>query len=260
MNIAVSPAELTGSQDTSRKKALGMSSLFIPPLIVLFLAELFTLPFIVGDRGFIPNLTCLFTIAVLGLANGAPLLLYIATVRDRGRTARAFDPSRRKLLMVGLLFAGVVIIEVICANLSYYGLGWLGRIVMMLAVGQNFFVPVFYWRGLRNAALVVAVVIAILVIPYNLLLGQRLLALQDEANHVVAYINQVKEETGVYPSNLYEYRYKNWYLWGFFRIYTPQQYPTMEQPFGVGYCPTAREECSYGYWYTPTYGWNYSDD
>jgi hypothetical protein len=260
MSVAVSPAELTNREDTGRKKALGIGALLVPPLIVAFLAELFTLPFFVADSGLVPNLTCLFATVLLGIVNGVPLLLYSATLRDRGRTARAFDPARRKLFMIGILYAGVIILEVVCANLSYYTLAALGRVGMMLAVGLNFFVLMFYWRGLRNTALVLAFVIAILVIPYNLLLGQRLLALTEEREHVIAYINHIKEETGLYPANLYEYRYKNWYLSGFFRIYTLQQYPTMEQPFGVGYCPTARGECSYGYWYSPAYGWTYSDD
>lgn len=131
---------------------------------------------------------------------------------------------------------------------------------LIFAIGLNIFVLLFYLRGLRTTALVLAVAIAILVIPYNTLLLQRVSALNEERDHVVAYINQVKADTGAYPDDLYGYKYQNWALYDFFRIYTPLRYPTLEEPFGVSYCPVAKAECTFGYWYSPKYGWTYSDD
>lgn len=111
MSVAFSPAEFTVSV---QKKTHSIGSQFISPLIVLMIAEFFTLPFIVADRGFVPNLVVLFFITLLGVVNGAPVILYLAVRRDQQATA----PQRSTLLAHGVLFVVLLAAEIVCCNLS----------------------------------------------------------------------------------------------------------------------------------------------
>jgi len=63
----------------------------------------------------------------------------------------------------------------------------------------------------ENLAVLVILLIGFIVVPYQLFLGNNLLALKEEAANITAYVYEQKIQTGNYPQNIsnYDFAYPN---------------------------------------------------
>jgi hypothetical protein len=155
-------------------------------------------------------------------------------------------------------FAGLLLvalpIEVYCARLAFHTLGEVISAILLLAVGLNIFPIALYALRYRVAAIVAALAIVVAIVPYQLILGERLLELQMEASHVVAYAYETQARTGEFPPDLTTYHFTNPDLRDHFEEY---QTGAEHGGFAVRYWVGTR---STSHWYSPRTGWGYYPD
>jgi hypothetical protein len=111
-----------------------------------------------------------------------------------------------------MLFAWLMItlisLEVLCARLAYETLGEITSTVYGAAVALNL-VPLLLFFRHRAAAVSSALMLALVIIAYQLILADRLWRAQAEADRVVAYLHEQRLSADQYPSNLSEYRFRD---------------------------------------------------
>lgn len=177
--------------------------------------------------------------------------------------------TRKLTLTFGQLFVGLFIAESLCAILAYSTLGDLAGFAYVFGVILlNSIVVALSFRN-RTAAVVGAVVVALLVIPYQVVLGHRWLIVQEEADRIVAYAYERRTSNGSFPADLSDYQFRNAYARTFIQgnyLVLRGNFATDEQ--GQIYYVEGKgfELC---YWvgiegtphcYTPATGWRYYSD
>ena len=161
----------------------------------------------------------------------------------------------RTHLPLGLLIVALAAGEIACARLAYWTICEItsGVILFAVIIGNVMIIALALVRLPRTAA-VSAGVLALLVIPYQLYLGHRLLSVQKEADSIVTCAQEQKLKTGRYPADLSGYPWRN-----------PSAKPFIEYDsatdngtsflllFFVGTESTS-------HFYSPGDGWNYYPD
>lgn len=177
--------------------------------------------------------------------------------------------TEKLTLAFGQLFIGLFLAELLCAMLAYFTLGDLASFAYFFGVIiLNSIVVALSFRY-RTAAVVGAVVVALLVIPYQVMLGHRWLIVQEEADRLVTYVYEQRTSNGYFPANLSDYQFRNAHARPFIQgnyLVLRGYFATDEQ--GRSYYVEGKgfELC---YWvgikgiphcYTPATGWRYYSD
>lgn len=113
--------------------------------------------------------------------------------------------SKRTELILFLLLALVLVaLELVSAILAYETIGAIASTLYFLAIGINI---VFFVLAVRSRAAAAAgmIVLALVIVPYQFTLAQRLMRVQAEAARVVGYIYEYKLGRGDFPTSLVEY-------------------------------------------------------
>lgn len=147
----------------------------------------------------------------------------------------------------------LVPLEVLCAALAYETLGAVMSRVYLLAVGINLLFILLAFRS-RLAAASGVIILALVLIPYQLMLVDRLLRVQAEAARIVAYVYEQRLETGDYPSDLSGYAYKDTEMAQFVQEYRRDE---VNGGFRLAY-RVGTEWTSHTY--TPNDSWGYYPD
>lgn len=151
-----------------------------------------------------------------------------------------------------LLFGSLVVIEFLCALLAYDTIGEVTSGIYILGVVLlNLMIAALAFRY-RVAAVVGAVVVALLVIPYQVVLGHRLLRVQEEAGRIVAYAYEQRIHGGAFPSDLSGYKFHDAQM----KTYV-QDYQILGDEFALRY-RVGTESTSH--WYSSVDGWGYYPD
>jgi hypothetical protein len=146
-------------------------------------------------------------------------------------------------------------IEFICAAMAYHTIGEGHSILLVFAaiVGNALVVLLLVVR-LPRVALGILILIAVSIIPRQLVLMVRMEMLRHEARQLVRYLEDTKAATGAYPANLSGYTFRWPDSKRHFRSYK------LKDDAG-GYIfhwyigtPTA------SHWYSPQGGWGYYPD
>ena len=109
-----------------------------------------------------------------------------------------------------VIIAAVVIpFEIACARLTYYTVGEIASFLafVLLAVGNLLALALLFVN--RNVATAGLLVIALLIIPYDLYLGVKWARGHRESGRVIQYLEAQKAVTGSYPGDLSGYRTKD---------------------------------------------------
>lgn len=161
---------------------------------------------------------------------------------------------KTEVLLFALLLTALLPLEVACAFLSHYTLGEMGQFVSFVAFSSNLPFVALAWRERAAAALGVAL-IGILLIPYQVFLGARLVRVREEAARVVTYAYEHKARTGAFPPDLRGYRFHDAGVARFIQGYEAGDDVRggMRLVFRVG-TPTT------SHWYSPDGGWGYYPD
>lgn len=153
-----------------------------------------------------------------------------------------------------LLMAILVPLELLCAALAYHTLGEItSGIYFFLVVGLNLVcVAVAFYSRLAGALL--AVLLGLAIIPYQLLLGHRFIKLQHESARIVAYVYEHKLQTGDYPADLSRYEFEDPSLQAYIQTYRRDE---ERGGFALNY-RVGTQNTSHSY--SPRHGWGYYPD
>lgn len=168
--------------------------------------------------------------------------------RRRPTTAR----SRSERALALLVLAILVPLEILAGRLAYETLGEINEALLLLAVVLN--VPIALlalWKPLPGA--LVGVALGLLLIPQQVVLGQRLVKVQREVSAIVGWAYNVRAETGEFPENLdgYEPRDEANLRW-------VQAYWLLESGEFMVFYRVGTENTSH--WYSSAGGWGYYPD
>jgi hypothetical protein len=158
-----------------------------------------------------------------------------------------------EVLLFVLLMAVIVPLEVVCAFLAYETIGEVISALYFLALGINLLFILLALRSRSLAALGV-VILALVIIPYQVVLGQRLLRVQAEAARIVTFVYEHKVNSGEYPPDLADYTFNDPEM----KKYV-QTYNLDESRGGFVLCYRVGTE-STSHWYDPDNGWGYYPD
>ena len=155
--------------------------------------------------------------------------------------------------LFGMLMVVLVPLEIGCAYLAFETLGEVTSALYLMATGINL---IFIILAIRHptAAAVAALILGLLIIPYQAVLGDRLVRVQSEAARIVGYAYEQRLETGVFPADLSEYEFHDPamrpYIQSYRRDGSAGEFTLV---FRVGTESTSHR-------YTPEYGWSYYPD
>jgi hypothetical protein len=156
-------------------------------------------------------------------------------------------------LLFILLMAVIVPLEVVCAFLAYETLCEIASALYFLALGVNLLFVLLALRS-RSLAALGAVVLALLIIPYQVLLGQRLLRVQAEAARIVAFVYEHRLNSGEYPPDLDGYVFNDPEMKKYVQAYSLDQ-----SRGGFVLCYRVGTETA-SHWYDADNGWGYYPD
>ena len=154
------------------------------------------------------------------------------------------------LFLLGLL----VPLEVMCAFLAYETLGEVDSTLYFLAVGINLVFIIMFALKHPVIAATGVVLLGLLIVPYQLVLGHRLLQVEREAAGIVSYAYEQKVKTGEYPADLSGYEFRNRRMKAYIQDYRLDE---ASGEFAVTY-RVGTESTSH--WYSPKGGWGYYPD
>jgi len=152
-----------------------------------------------------------------------------------------------------LLMLVLVPLEIGCAYLVHETIGEVTSSLYFLAVALNL---VFIVAALRypRAAGLGALALALAIVPYQLVLGDRLLRVQQEASRIVAYAYEERLAAGAYPADLSDYGYHDPAMQKYIQRYAADD---SAGGFFLAY-RVGTENTSHTY--TPENGWGYYPD
>ncbi len=118
-----------------------------------------------------------------------------------GRGTKEFP---RMLVLLGIL----VPLEIGCVVLCYYTVGESASGIVVVGVFLNLGFLLLFALGGRKVSIVLVVLIAILIIPYQALLGGCWWTLHQESTNIIEYATAQRAQTGKCPSDLSQYRFR----------------------------------------------------
>ena len=153
-----------------------------------------------------------------------------------------------------LLLLVVVPVELICAKAAYETLGEVASVFYWIVVVGGNVLVVGLAVGSRYVAGTLALLVGLAIIPYQVVLMDRLSCVQAEAARIVAYAYETKLRTGVYPADLSEYTYAQPRMREYIQRYQMGlHHGGFELMYRVGTETTS-------HWYSPREGWMYYPD
>lgn len=158
-----------------------------------------------------------------------------------------------EIFLLLLLLALLVPIEIVCAKAAYGTLSEIaGGVYWAVVIGGNALVlsvAIFS----RFAASLLAVLLGMAVIPYQVQLMQRHVNVQTEAARIVAHAYEVKQKTGEYPQDLANYVFQQAGTSRFIGFKSGEDAGGFLVSYFVGTETTS-------HWYSPKDGWRYHAD
>lgn len=171
--------------------------------------------------------------------------------------AAAAPRSEMKLLiaLLAVLIFVLALLEAASVYVAYHTLGEIPSLMYgLIVVAGNLGVLLLAWRS-RRAAVVAALLLALAVVPYQVVLTVRLFRVQAEAARIVSHAYEERLRIGAYPADLTGYAFHDAAMRPFI-----QGYERNETDCG-GFCLFYRvgtESTSHSY--SPRNGWGYYPD
>lgn len=153
----------------------------------------------------------------------------------------------------GMLMVVLVPLEVACGLLAYETLGEITSALYLIATGVNL---LFVLLAIRHptAAAAGALILGLLIIPYQAILGDRLVRVQGEAARIVGYAYEERLAEGGFPADLTDYAFHDPAMRPYIQSYRSDETGgRFSLCFRVGTVSTSH--C-----YTPELGWTYYPD
>jgi hypothetical protein len=197
-------------------------------------------------------------LAILPWAAVAVMTPLVAGIYLAARSRGAHSKAGLSLLLPLILF--LVLIECACANLAYYTLGEIDSALYYMLIWINAMAALISFISVRVGALA-TLILAVLIIPYQAHLGLRWRLLDQEAAHLIEYLEQQKHQRGAYPMDLAGYRSLSGAIQS--SVYDPARpwdvmyWPDQPSGYVVRYHIGTESTC---HEYSPANGWSYYPD
>ncbi len=108
-----------------------------------------------------------------------------------------------------VLFAVLIPMEFACGLLAYHTLSEIDSSLVRLLLLLNVVFLALFIHGSRRTAFCGTLLLATWIVPHQCVLGFRWWLVHQEAAEIVAYAEQVEDETGDYPRDLSGYTYRH---------------------------------------------------
>ena len=122
-------------------------------------------------------------------------------------------------ILLGIAITSLLFLEIFCAKLAYETLGEIDSGLYFFLIILNTVPLILFILKKKNLAAGLLLAIALIIIPYQLYLGNRLLALKEESGNIVAYMYEYHKQSQKFPDELSGYTYHNPDLEKFFSYY-----------------------------------------
>ncbi len=161
--------------------------------------------------------------------------------------------KRPATLLFVLLMIVLVPLELACAYLAYETFGEITSHLYFFVVAINLaFIALAI--GYPRAAALGAVVLGLVIIPFQLVLGYRLVRVQTEASRILGYVYEHRIDTGQYPEDLSDYEFHDSTMKNYIQVYRLDgSYGGFILAYRVGTESTSHT-------YSPDNGWSYYPD
>jgi hypothetical protein len=176
---------------------------------------------------------------------GFVLFAVLAFPRDKQRR----PPFLRFIVLLALLLP----LELAAALLAFHTLSEIDSGLWRLAVTLNLFFFIAYWLNARQLPWMGVICFALVLIPYQMLLGCQWVLIRRESQRIVAFVEAEEETTGQFPTDLTGYRFSYPRLAGRIHYTRLRQPGSFQVTYYVGTPSTS-------HWYTPEGGWGYYPD
>ena len=161
--------------------------------------------------------------------------------------------NKTEVVLFLVLMLVLLPLEVGCGLLAYETIGEVSSRLLLMAVGLNL-IPLSVALRSRIVASLLALALALIMIPYQVHLGYRLWRVQMEASRIVAYVYDTRIASGEYPSDLADYPFRDPDMARFVQAYRAD-------PSNGGFYLTYRVGTpNTSHSYTPRHGWQYYPD
>ncbi len=156
-------------------------------------------------------------------------------------------------VLFALLAVTLVALEAMSALLAYETIGAVTSTLYWLAIGIN---VVFFVLAMRKPMLAATgmVLLALVMVPYQVTLAQRLWRVQSEATQIAGWSYEQKLANGDFPATLAAYRYRDPDTRTYIQEFRPD---TAAGGFVVCYYVGS---ASTSHCYSPKNGWTYYPD
>jgi hypothetical protein len=162
-------------------------------------------------------------------------------------------PTKTETILFTLLLSLLILVEVTCALLAYFTMGEVMSSFYILPISLNLLFALLFFQR-RRAAIAGIIILALLLIPVQIVLGLEVARVQVEATHIVTYVYGYRDQTGQYPANLSEYVFHDPALRPHFGTYQRDSAPA---GFVLYYWAGSATN---SYWYSSHTGWGYYPD
>ena len=149
------------------------------------------------------------------------------------------------------LFLILIPLEHACSVLAFHTIGEIASGLYRLFLTANVLFLIMFLLGWRRSSYAMILLLAIMLIPYQLGLGLTWWFVHGEANRIVEHVEQEKRETGTFPKDLSGYEF------GHERVKPQIYYRPNEDSFHVSYYIGTR---STSHWYDNGGSWMYYPD
>lgn len=156
-------------------------------------------------------------------------------------------------LPIYILILILIPLEIIAALLAYETIGEIVSAFFFLLILIN--IPLlFIARISPKGVSIISLLIAIALVPYQLILAHRLYKIQSEATLIVTHIYETKIATGNYPTDLSTYKFNDPNTAPYIQRY--QYYPKQDAFILTFYVSTPNTS----HWFDSRTGWGYYPD
>jgi hypothetical protein len=161
---------------------------------------------------------------------------------------------KSETLLFILLVGTLIPLEIICALLAYETLGEItSQLYFISVIGINLLLVMLAFRY-RTIATLGIVGLALLIIPYQVILGNRLIRVQAETTRIVSFVYEQNAQNGTFPTDLSKYTFHDMETKAYIQSY---ELDAENKHFMVFY-RVGTESTSH--WYSSKDGWGYYPD
>lgn len=111
------------------------------------------------------------------------------------------------ITLFSISFFSLLVLEIFCAKLAFETLGEIDSGAYFLLVALNVIPLVLLVLKKTQFAMGLILLIGLLIIPYQLYLGHKLISLKEEAANITAYVYETKFSSPAFPKDLSGYTF-----------------------------------------------------